>query len=301
MFFALTVFDDIGDVLDTRLFDVNGTPITLASIILFLFVTLVVIGLARLFARLVITAALRRFEVDETVQYAIIRGVQYAIVTIGVIVSLQFVGINLSTLAIIFGFLAVGIGFGLQNLTSNFIAGLILLAERPIRIGDRITVGGLEGDVLEVNIRSTIVRTLRNVRIIVPNADFISQNVINWSHGELRVVLWVDVGVSYDSDLETVERSLLEVAAENDAVLGFPEPEVQLIQFGDSAWDMRLLCSIPDPKRNLRTRSELNKAIVRKFRAYGVEIPYPQRDLHLRGPQPIQVASGEATRETSAC
>ena len=125
--------------------------------------------------------------------------------------AFQFVGINLSGLAVIFGLLSVGIGFGLQNVTSNFIAGLILLFEQPIKIGDRIMVGDTEGDVLEINIRSTTIRSLNNVSIIVPNSEFVSSNVVNWSHGDPKIRLVVEVGVSYQSDLDTVLRSLQEV------------------------------------------------------------------------------------------
>jgi len=206
---------------------------------------------------------------------------------VGTIVAFQFIGIDLSGLMVVFGFLSVGIGFGLQNLTSNFISGLILLFERPIKVGDRVTVGDTEGDIEEINMRSTTVRSLNNISIIVPNSEFISSTVINWSHTDLKIRLDIDVGVSYNSDLDLVLRSLQEIAVENAEVLKEPTPEVLFIAFGDSSWNLRLRVWLNDPKRHQRVRSDINCAIVRKFRERGIEIPFPQRDLHIRSPLPL--------------
>src|SRR6266496_3357198 len=190
---------------------------------------------------------------------------------------------------IILGFLSVGIGFGLQNITSNFVAGLILLLERPIKVGDRIMVGNQEGDVVEINMRSTTIRTLNNIAVIVPNSEFVSSKLENWSYGDQKVRLDVDVGVSYESDLETVIRSLMEVAAEHPEVLKNPAPDVLHTGFGDSAWNMRLRIWLEDSQRHLEVHSEINCAIVRKFQQNRVEIPFPQRDLHLRSPLPLPI------------
>jgi small-conductance mechanosensitive channel len=200
-------------------------------------------------------------------------------------------------LAVIFGLLSVGIGFGLQNVTSNFVAGLILLFERPIKVGDRVTIGELEGDVLEINIRSTTVRSLKNISIIVPNSDFVSSKVINWSHGDPKIRLEIEVGVSYNSDLDTVLRVLKEVASENREVLDNPKPDVLLWEFGDSAWIMMLRVWIDNPKRHPLVRSDINCAIVRSFRNNGIEIPFPQRDLHFRSPLPMPLEIPRAARE----
>lgn len=217
---------------------------------------------------------------------------QYAIGVIGVIVAFQFIGIDLSGLAVIFGLLSVGIGFGLQNVTSNFIAGIILLFEQPIRVGDRVTVGDTEGDVLEINMRSTTVRTPNNISIIVPNADFISQRVTNWSHGDRKIRLDLPVGVSYNSDLDNVMKVLYEIATENELVLGDPKPTVHLVSFGDSSWDMQLRVWIAEPKFHPRVRSQINCNIVRKFREANIEIPFPQRDLHVRSSVTLPVGQG---------
>ena len=244
---------------------------------------------SRIIGRLIMHRALRRLRMAEGTAYTILRITHYTIMLVGALVAFQFIGIDLSGLAVIFGLLSVGIGFGLQNITSNFISGLILLFERPIRVGDRVTVGDVEGDITEINIRSTTVRSLNNISIIVPNSDFVSSQVVNWSHRDPKVRLEVDVGVSYGSDLDVVLRCLNEVAAENDDVLKTPVPEVLHTGFGDSSWNMRLRAWVADPKRHWYVRSALNCAIVRKFREEGVEIPYPQRDLHLRSPLPLPV------------
>jgi small-conductance mechanosensitive channel len=246
---------------------------------------------SRLIVRSLARRVLKRLNIDESLRYTLERTLQYLLIIIAAVLSLEVIGINLSGLAVVFGFLSVGIGFGLQNVTSNFVAGLIVLFERPIKVGDRVIVGDTEGDVTAINLRSTTIRSLNNVSIIVPNSQFISQNVINWSYGDRKVRLDIEVGVSYSSDLDTVLRCLLEVAEECPAVLKEPKPDVLHNGFGDSAWNMRLRCWVADPKGHQVVRSDLNCAIVRKFNENGVEIPFPQRDLHVRSSVPVPVES----------
>ncbi len=167
----------------------------------------------------------------------------------------------------------------------------MLLFEQHIQIGDRITVGDTEGDVAEINIRSTTIRSLNNVAIVVPNSEFISSTVINWLHGDPKTRLEIEVGVSYNSDLDKVIHSLLEAAKENPMVLPHPEPKAWLMSFGDSAWNMRLLAWVEDPQGRRQIQSDINCAIVKKFRKNGVEIPFPQRDLHVRTSVPLPISS----------
>ncbi len=277
----------VGDVLNFTLFELNQTPVTITSIMMFIIGMLLFYILSRILTRFLLQRLLARFQVDRGTSYMLVRITHYIIMIIGAIISFQFIGISLSGLAVIFGLLSVGIGFGLQNVTSNFVAGLILLLERPIKIGDRVLVGETEGDVTEINIRSTTIRSLNNISIIVPNSEFVSTNVVNWSHGDTSVRLIIDVGVSYQSDLDTVLRCLHEVAEENPAVLDDPKPDVLLAGFGDSSWNMKLRAWIDHPKNHYVIRSELNCEIVRKFRKNGVEIPFPQRDLHVRSSMTI--------------
>ncbi|WP_069131175.1 mechanosensitive ion channel family protein [Rhodohalobacter halophilus] len=270
------------DLLTTTLFQLQETQVSLLTLIIFL-LFLIAFGFAsKVIKKMLLNRVLTRFEIESGLRYTLARVSQYIIVTIGVLVSFQFIGIDLSSLAVIFGFLSVGIGFGLQNITSNFISGLIVLFERPISVGDRVVVAGIEGDVLEINIRATKIRTLNKVSIIVPNSEFVSSNVINYSHGDPEYRLDVDVGVGYGSDLDAVLKALREVADENKNVLKNPEPQVHLVSFGDSAWEMQLRVWIPDVKRYPIVRNEINQAIVKKFREHDIEIPFPQRDLHMR-------------------
>lgn len=284
-------------VFEMKLFEVNKTPITPMSLIMFVLVIGAFGLLARFLRRVLVAKLLSRLEIEEGTRYNLMRLTQYVVMIVGVIVAFQFIGIDLSGLAVIFGLLSVGIGFGLQNITSNFVAGLILLFERTIKVGDRVTVGDTEGDVVEINIRSTMIRSLQNISIIVPNSEFVSSTVINWSHGDTRIRLEVEVGVSYQSDLDIVLRSLQEVAEENSEVLRQPAPEVLHRGFGDSAWNMQLRAWIDNPKRYHQVRSALHCAIVRKFRANSVEIPFPQRDLHVRSPLPVPLITSDQLRQ----
>ncbi len=270
------------EVFHYKLFTLNGTDITILSILLFLLIVIVFIFLSRVSRNKFLLRILNKFKLEESIQFMLSKLIQYIIVFIGVVVAFQFIGIDLTGLTVILGFLSVGIGFGLQNVTSNFIAGIILLFERPISVGDRVTVGNTEGDVQNINIRSTTIRSLNNISYIVPNSDFISSTVINWSHGDKRIRIDLDIGVSYNSDLDSVLKALREAADENKNVLRTPEPEVLFREFGESSWNMQLRVWIENPQRYYYIQSELNCAIVKKFREYKIEIPFPQRDLHLR-------------------
>ena len=189
---------------------------------------------------------------------------------------------DLSGLTVVAGLLSVGIGFGLQNTASNFISGLILLFERPIKVGDWITVGEVSGDVREINLRSTTVITPDNISIIVPNSEFVSGRVVNWSHGERKIRVHIPVGVAYGSDVELVTRVLLEEAERHSGVMRTPAPKVWFTGFGDSSLNFELLAWIPEPTARPQVISDLNYAIDSAFRRNNVEIPFPQRDVHVR-------------------
>lgn len=286
------IFSYLQQFLNFQLFQVSNAPVTVASILIFLLLITLFVVIGIWVRRNLNRRILKRLKVDASTSYTLSRISQYLIITIGILISFNFVGINLSSLTVIFGLLSVGIGFGLQNVTANFISGLIILFERPISVGDRVVVSDIEGDVTEINIRATMVRTVNNIYIIVPNSEFVSKDVINYSHGDPSYRLDVDVGVSYGSDLDVVLKALKEVADENNSVMQTPEPEVHLIEFGDSSWNMQLRSWIPDVKDYPRIRNELNQAIVRTFHKYEVQIPFPQRDLHVRSS--VKLPIGEA-------
>jgi small-conductance mechanosensitive channel len=197
-------------------------------------------------------------------------------------VVLQSAGINLSTLSIMAGALGVGIGFGLQNITNNFVSGLVILFERPIKVGDRIEVGDITGDVIKISMRSTTIITNDNITVIIPNSDFITSTVINWSHNDRNVRFNVPVGVSYGSDPEKVKALLLKVADEEDAVLKKPAPDVIFTEFADSSLNFHLrVWTTSHTTRPKVLTSQLYFNIFKIFKENGIEIPFPQRDLHI--------------------
>jgi small-conductance mechanosensitive channel len=209
----------------------------------------------------------------------------YVVVAIAILVALGVAGLEFSNLAIIAGALSVGIGFGLQNIVNNFVSGLILLFERPVKTGDWIVVGSTEGYVKRISIRSTQIETFDRADVIVPNSELISGQVTNWMlrdvHGRARV----PIGVAYGSDTEKVKNLLLEVARAHPDVITdgtYPEPRVLFLNFGDSSLNFELRCHVQNVDRRLSVISELNFAIDAAFRANGIEIPFPQRDLHVR-------------------
>lgn len=298
--FQADLMRTIYSVFHYKLFEIKRTPITLSSIMVF---TLIIVGfmiLSHVLRRAVLRKILGRTHVEQGVQFTLLRLTHYIIVIIGAVLAFQFVGVDLSGLAVIFGLLSVGIGFGLQNVTSNIIAGLILLLERPISIGDRVTIGGTVGDVVAINMRSTTIRTLSNISIIVPNSEFVSSRVVNWSHGDPTVRLDVPVGVSYDSDLDVVERALGEVADENSKILKEPRTEVFFAGFGDSSWSLELRVWLSDLAHYYQIQSEINSGIVHKFKKYGIEIPFPQRDLHVRSTLPLTVETRKSAERSKA-
>jgi small-conductance mechanosensitive channel len=284
---ANDIWHVINRILHFNLFDLNQKPITVLSLLMFVLMLAVFFIISKLGNRVVLRRLLIRFDIDKGIRFNLLRMSHYLMMITGTVIAFQFVGIDLGGLAVIFGLLSVGIGFGLQNITSNFISGLILLFERPIKVGDRVTVGMVEGDVIAINMRSTTVRTLNNIAIIVPNSDFISSQVTNWSYGDPKVRLDINVGVSYGSDIDLVIRALKEVADEHNDILKEPIPDVLLREFGDSSWNMQLRVWLRSTKRFYTIASELNIAIVRKFRKHDIEIPFPQRDLHVRSPLPL--------------
>ena len=234
---------------------------------------------------------------DRSLQYAISQIVSNIVLVAGVFIVLDNAGIHLGTLTVFAGAVGVGIGFGLQNIASNFISGLVILAERPITIGDRVEVAGVAGQVQQIRARSTVILTNDNITMIVPNTKFIDSPVTNWTYGDPRVRFRIPVGVAYGSDLEKVRNALVEVARENSHVLPQPEPTVFLETFGGSSINLELVVWSKEMSyRPRRFRSDLNFAIAQKLREAGIEIPGPQRDLHFRdGVVRVEMTASEKT------
>ncbi len=210
---------------------------------------------------------------------------QYILTFLGLIILLQIWGLDVSSLAILASVLGIGISFGIQNITNNFISGVIINLERPIEPGDFVNVGELVGMVKQIGARSTEIRTLDQVTIIVPNSRFLETEVINWSHGDPVCRLNIPVGVAYGSDVEQVKTALLAAARRHPDVLLRPKPEVWFDGFGASSLDFKLFVWIGEPKKQFKVKSDLYYEIEASLRKYHIEIPFPQRDLHVRSPQ----------------
>ena len=288
--------DEILSLFTKPLFQLGQTWISMATMVEFIVVLLVVVLFSRLVRRILHRRVLVHTKLDAGLQYAIARIVSYAVLVFGLLIGLETLGVNLSSLTVLAGALGVGIGFGLQNIVSNFVSGLILLTERPIEIGHRVEVGGTVGDVVRIGGRSTAIVTNDNITIIVPNSEFITARVINWSIGDPKVRFRVPVGVGYGSDPRLVEKLLLEVAAANPHVLKNPVPSVRFVEFGDSSLNFELRAwSVEMVNRPGALRSELNFAIWDTFKQHGIEIPFPQRDLHVKEPLQIEMKSPPST------
>jgi small-conductance mechanosensitive channel len=209
---------------------------------------------------------------------------RYALTFVGALVLLQGFGVDVRSLAIAASVLGVGIGFGLQSIANNFVSGVLINLERPIRPGDYVDVGGFEGSVVRVGGRSTTIRTLDGVLILIPNSKFLETEVVNWNLGDPRSRVHVPVGVAYGSDVARVRRALLEAARSHPEVEHDPRPQVQMRGFGQSSLDFELLVWTRDPRNKNTLESDLNFAIEQSLRRHGIEVPYAQLDVHVRPP-----------------
>jgi small-conductance mechanosensitive channel len=254
-------------------------------------------GVAVLFVAYVVSRSLRSFltrhfehsrRLDPGLQYTVLRLTHYVIVAIGILLALRLgFAADLTSLAVVFAALSVGIGFGLQYIANDIASGFILLFERPVRVGDFITVGvdskTIEGKVKSINLRTTTVMTNDRVAVFVPNSRLVSHNLINWSHPDVRSRISVPIGVASDADVDLVTETLLRAPEGVEYLLAEPKPSVQLTGFGDSTLDFRLLVWTDRPRRHPKIKSDINYRIARLFREAGIEIPNPQRDLNVRG------------------
>ncbi|MCB9541147.1 MAG: mechanosensitive ion channel [Myxococcales bacterium] len=241
----------------------------------------------------------RYIDVEPGVRYAIVTIARYAFFFIGVLVAFDAVHLDLTKLGWLVAAVGVGLGFGLQEIVANFVSGIILLLERPIRIGDWITIGSIEGAVQTINIRATSILTLDRQEIIVPNKDLITTNVINWTRGDRVVRLKVPIGVAYGSDVDRVRKILLDVAKNDSRVLPAPPPTALLLAHGDSSLDFELRVHYENPAQRFPLLGALNAAINRALAEAGVEIPFPQRDIHIRSGLPDFEALLRPRPETS--
>jgi len=234
---------------------------------------------------------------DLSLRKAVANATRALLLFVGLIVGLSAVGIDLTALSVLGGAVGVGIGFGLQKLASNYVSGFVILAERSMRIGDNVRVDNFEGRITDINARYTLIRNLNGRESIVPNEMLIINRVENLSLADTKVSQATVVSVAYDSDIDLVTRLLLEAAKSQQRVLIEPGPSVALSNFGPDGLEFTLNYWIADPENGqLNLRSAINIAILRALREHGVEIPYPQRVLHVQAPQAV-VGSAAAQPE----
>jgi len=258
--------------------------ISIAGVITAAVVITVTIAMSRYVSTFVERRLERRSHIDAGLRYTISRLIRYCVVAVGFLSAIRYgLGVDLTSIAVIFTALSVGIGFGLQYLAADIASGFILLFERPIRVGDRITIGEDEGDVESINLRTTVVSTNDRIAIIIPNSKLVSQRVINWSYADPRARISIPIGVADDSDIDHVTQTLIEAAQTVEYVLPDPPPRVQFIKFGDYSLDFRLLVWTSQPRRHPQIRSDINYRIYKLFREHHIRIPYPTQEFLLKG------------------
>ena len=274
----------IREFLEIPLLKLKGTEITLWTLLYLIVVMFLLFYLTGKLKNWVIDRMLARFNIEIGIRAAIGSIARYFVIAVGFVIILQTAGIDLTALNVLAGAVGLGLGFGLQNIVSNFISGIILLFERPIKVGDRLEVGDVDGSVQSINARSTTVLTNDNISIIVPNSKFITENIVNWIHDDWKVRFRIPVTVAIKSDVHFVEKLLLDVAKENPDVLKQPAPGVRFMQFGDTGLHFELrLWSTSLVHRKGTLISAVNFAIFDKFKENGIELNTPELDLHVSG------------------
>ncbi|NJK35208.1 MAG: mechanosensitive ion channel [Oscillatoriales cyanobacterium SM2_2_1] len=276
------VFRYVGQFMTTPILDLGGNPISIASIFSILFMLALVVFGAQILCSWLQRAVLSRLGINRGLQEVVKVTSKYLIIAIGAVTVLQSAGINLNSLAVFASVVGIGVGFGLQNLASNFFSGLIIVFEQTIKVGDYVEVGSLRGTIERISIRSTIVRTPDDVFVIVPNQKFIQDNTVNWSYGGQTCRLHIPVLVAYDSDPVNVTEALLTAARLEPRVLSFPAADVWMRTFEDNGILYELLVWVDQPPLQEPIKSSLNFRIEYELRQRHIEIPYPQRVVHIK-------------------
>ena len=295
---ALNVIGDVG--LWTYSTEVDGVtkimPITLTNLVMAVILTAVTFVAARNLPGVLEITILKHLPLDAGARHAFTTLCRYAIVALGIILTFNTLGIRWSSLQWLIAALGVGLGFGLQEIVANFVSGLIVLFERPYRVGDFVTVGAVNGTVTRIRIRATTVRDLDRRELIVPNKNFITGELINWSLSDKILRIIVPVGIAYGSNTALAEELLIKVARRNPEVLGEPEPSALFLGFGDNSLNFELRVFIDDPMKRFIIMHQLHRSIDDEFRRAGIVIAFPQRDVHLDqiGRLEVNVVSNQA-------
>jgi potassium efflux system protein len=300
---AFNVLDEIVLWHQTVVVDGQQTmaPVTLADIGLAILIAIVTYVAMKRFPSLLEILLLQRVNLTASARYTVTTLTTYVIVGIGLLAFFNVIGADWSKLQWLFAALGVGIGFGLQEIVANFISGLIILFERPIRVGDVVTVGDTNGVVTRIQIRATTIRTWDRQELLVPNKEFITGRLLNWSLSDQTTRIKVPVGIAYGSNVQLAMKLMNEAALENANVLAEPPPSIIFDAFGDNALNLVLRCFVDSQDLRLVTITQLHEAINSKFNEAGICIAFPQRDVHLDASQPLEVrirhdaGTGDAT------
>lgn len=272
--------------INTPFINLSSVHITLMSIFLVCIIIIIVTKFIKLLKTYILPSVFKKYGFDKGSSLSLTSLIKYIIIVIATFFCLSVLGIHMNNLTAFTSLFGVGIGFGLQNIIANFISGIILLFERPIKVGDRIVVNGVVGDVSKIMIRATVVRTLSNEHIIIPNSSFLSQNVINQSYSDNRLRLTISIGIAYEADVDLVKKAFLEAVNEvkkvNSYITDEPEPTVNFLKVDASSFDFKLFVWITDPSLEVPITSQLHFKILEMVRKYDIEMAYNQYDIRFR-------------------
>jgi len=261
---------------------IGGTPITPQSFIIFALI-IIFTFIASKWIRKILARSLKKRNLDKGQRHPILMLTHYIIIVLGIYIAFNFIGVPLTGLLAAAGIIGIVLGFGLQSITSNMISGILLMGEGSVRVGDVVEIGDKYGEVTDTGIRATTVKSFDNLSTIIPNQEFFTKPFTNYSYKESNIRITVPIGVAYGSDIDKVKKILIDIANNNDKVLKKPEPIVFFTSFGDSALNFELKCWIGSPILRKRTLTELNYEINKRFDEENISIPFPQRDVWMRG------------------
>ncbi|MDX9754818.1 MAG: mechanosensitive ion channel, partial [bacterium] len=256
--------------------------VTIADFIRFIFYIIVMVLFLQNLPGIYEVTIFPRVKMDDGLKYAILTISRYSIFSIGIILALSQIHLDLGRLSWLMAALGVGLGFGLQEIVSNFVSGIILLVERPIQVGDIVTVGTMSGTVKRINIRATTILDFNRREVVLPNKSLITSEVTNWTRGDTIQRIVINIGVAYGTDVDLVSSLLLQIAKEQPEVMRNPEPSVFFMNHGESSLDFELRFFVPNPDYMMSLRDRINKLINKEFKKHNIEIPFPQRDIHIR-------------------
>ena len=274
--------EKLSALLDYKILDVSGHSISIFQVILLILVFLLVKVTAHSL-ELIVKKRAERYDLDEGKKFAIIKLIKYFLYVIGIILALQSLGFDISILLAGSAALLVGIGLGFQDIFKDFMSGIIILFDGSIKVGDVIEVENLVGVVREINLRTSKIRTREGIIIIVPNGNFVSQKIINWTNSNKLTRFYVDVGVAYGSDVRLVERLLVECAEQHESTVNRPKPFARFNNFGSSSLEFQIYFWTERIWRIEHIKSEIRYEIDKSFREHNVVIAFPQMDVHMKG------------------